>query len=97
MRDETLWSLVSTGVAIASGVAARNAARKAYARKIGKPPLDPYDPDVKWRHALLWGASTGLLAGVARIIGRRAGSEAMHRARRSRHARRRLARLERRF
>jgi hypothetical protein len=84
MKNETLWSLVSSGLAITAGVAARNGARKAYERKIGKPPLDPYDPDVKWRHALVWGATTGMMVGVARIVGRRAGSEAARRARRSR-------------
>ena len=29
MKDETLWSLLSTGAAIAAGVAARNGARKS--------------------------------------------------------------------
>ncbi|WP_053070598.1 DUF4235 domain-containing protein [Halomonas sp. PR-M31] len=92
MKSETMWSLVSTGVAVVAGVAARNSARKAYEHKIGKPPLDPYDPDVKWRHALLWGATTGVMVGMARIIGRRAGSEAIRRARGYRHARKQLER-----
>ncbi|MDW5378509.1 DUF4235 domain-containing protein [Halomonas sp. HP20-15] len=90
MRDETLWSLLSTGAAIAAGIAARNGTRKAYERKIGKPPLDPYDRDVKWRHALLWGAGTGMVVGVSRIIGRRAGSEAVRRVQRRRQRRQRL-------
>lgn len=95
MKSETVWSLVSTGVALAAGVAARNSARKAYEHKIGKPPLDPYDPDVKWHHALLWGATTGVMVGVARIIGRRAGSEAIRRARDYRRTRKMLECLER--
>ncbi|GAA5172021.1 MULTISPECIES: DUF4235 domain-containing protein [Halomonadaceae] len=90
MKDETLWSLLSTGAAIAAGVAARNGARKSYERKIGKPPLDPYERDVKWRHALLWGAGTGMIVGVSRIIGRRAGSEAVRRVQRRRQRRQRL-------
>ena len=95
MKNETLWSLISTGMAISAGVAARNGARKAYERKIGKPPLDPYDPDVRWRHALVWGATTGVMVGVARIVGRRAGSEAVRRARSHRRTRKVLERLER--
>ncbi|WP_227367458.1 DUF4235 domain-containing protein [Halomonas sp. M20] len=95
MKSETIWSLVSSGLAITAGVAARNGARKAYERKIGKPPLDPYDPDVQWRHALLWGATTGVMVGMARIIGRRAGSEAVRRARGHHRTREMLERLER--
>lgn len=82
MRESTLWSLISAGAAIASGIAVRNGARKAYERKVGKPPLDPYDHDVRWRDALVWGAASGVMVGVARVVGRRAGSEAMRRARR---------------
>ncbi|HET8790636.1 MAG TPA: DUF4235 domain-containing protein [Modicisalibacter sp.] len=95
MKEETLWALISSGVSIAAGVAARNGMRKTYQRKVGKPPLDPYDLDVRWRDALLWGAASGVLVGVARIVGRRIGSEAMHRAKRSRRGRRLLGRLER--
>ncbi|SDM16143.1 Protein of unknown function [Modicisalibacter muralis] len=94
MKEETLWTLVSSGVAIAAGVAARNSMQKTYQRKIGKPPLDTYDADVGWRHALLWGAASGVLVGMARIVGQRIGSEAMHRAKRSRRGRRLLRRLE---
>ncbi len=84
MKEETLWSLVSSGVAIAAGVAARNGARKAYERRVGKAPINPYDADVQWRHALLWGATTGVLVGVSRIVGHRIGAEALERARRRR-------------
>lgn len=35
------------------------------------PPLNPASPGVLWREALLWGAVTGLSAGVARIVFRR--------------------------
>lgn len=94
MKEATLWSLISTGAAITAGMAVNNAARKTYERKIGKPPLDPYDSDVRWRDALLWGAASGVLIGVARIVGQRIGSEAMHRAKRSRRGRRLLRHLE---
>lgn len=84
MKEETLWSLISTGTAVVAGVAARNGASKAYERRIGKPPIDPYDADATWRDALLWGAASGVLVGVARVVGHRLGSEAMRRARRRR-------------
>lgn len=94
MREDRLWSLLSTGVAIAAGVTARKCAVKAYERQMGKPPMDPDDPDVKWRDALMWGAATGMLAGVARVVGRRAGQEAVRRARGTSRARKVLDKLE---
>lgn len=36
-----------------------------------EPPLNPASPGVLWKEALLWGAATGMAAGVARIILRR--------------------------
>ncbi|MCP1367137.1 DUF4235 domain-containing protein, partial [Halomonas sp. BBD48] len=87
MREDRLWSLLSTGVAVAAGVTARKCAVKAYERQLGKPPMNPDDPDVKWRDALVWGAATGMLAGVARVVGRRAGQEAVRRARGASRAR----------
>lgn len=94
MKEEKLWALISSGVAVAAGVAANNSVRKTYERKIGKPPLDPYDADVRWRDALLWGAASGVLVGMARVVGRRIGSEAMRRTKRSRRGRRLLRHLE---
>ncbi|WP_273145243.1 DUF4235 domain-containing protein [Halomonas sp.] len=60
---------------------ARKAADKAYQKEVGEtPPENPDEPDVEWRQALLWGAATGVLVGVARVVGRRAGREVIHRA-----------------
>lgn len=36
-----------------------------------EPPINPASPGVLWKEALLWGAATGLAAGVARIVLRR--------------------------
>ncbi|MBZ9539311.1 DUF4235 domain-containing protein, partial [Modicisalibacter tunisiensis] len=83
MRESTLWSLISAGTAIAAGIAVRNGTRKVYERKVGKAPLDPYERDVRWRDALVWGAASGILVGVARVAGRRLGSEALPRGQRS--------------
>ncbi|WP_169735501.1 DUF4235 domain-containing protein [Halomonas halodenitrificans] len=81
MKQDTLWSLVGSAAAVAASMMARKAADKAYRHEVGEtPPEDPDEPDVEWRQALLWGASTGVLVGVARVVGRRAGREVMHRA-----------------
>lgn len=82
MKQETLWSLIGSAAAVAAGVMARRAADKAYRHEVGEaPPANPDESDVGWRQALLWGASTGVLVGVVRVVGRRAGREALHRAR----------------
>ncbi|MBB3191990.1 DUF4235 domain-containing protein [Halomonas cerina] len=94
MKQETLWALASSAAAVAAGVMARKGAAKVYRRQVGEaPPANPAEPDVGWRQALLWGAATGILMGVARVVGRRAGSEAVRRTAGSGHRRRALRRL----
>lgn len=94
MKQETLWSLVGSAAAVAASMMARRTADKAYWHEVGEaPPANPDEPDVGWRQALLWGAATGVLVGVARVVGRRAGREVMHRAPRSGRGRRALRRL----
>ncbi|MDT0499925.1 MULTISPECIES: DUF4235 domain-containing protein [unclassified Halomonas] len=81
MKQDTLWSLAGSAAAVAASMMARKAADKAYQKEVGDtPPANPDEPDVEWRQALLWGAATGVLVGVARVVGRRAGREVMHRA-----------------
>lgn len=94
MKQDTLWTLASSAAAVAAGVMARKGAARAYQHQLGKaPPANPAEPEVSWRQALLWGASTGILMGVARVVGRRAGSEAVRRtAGRRRRIRQRLGR-----
>ncbi|GEM_PF-1951036 len=41
-----------------------------------EPPKNPTAPTVDWGDALLWGAVSGALIGVARIASRRASSKA---------------------
>ncbi|MBS9405047.1 DUF4235 domain-containing protein [Halomonas sp. TRM85114] len=81
MKQDDIWSLVGSVAAVAASVMARKTADKAYRREVGKaPPANPDQPDVGWRQALLWGAGTGMLVGVARVVGRRAGREVMRKA-----------------
>ncbi|WFF41411.1 DUF4235 domain-containing protein [Salinicola endophyticus] len=95
MKPQTLWTLVGTTMAIASGVAAREALKHTAKRSAFEPPVNPDDPDVRWREALLWGAASGAAVGLARILGWKMASSGMRRARRSRHGQRLLSRLER--
>ncbi len=91
MRKNTLWSLIGYGAALGAGIMTRNAARKAYQRKSGhRPPENPGEDDVGWQSALLWGAATGALVGVARIVGRHAGDKALRQVDKRRRRRYRL-------
>lgn len=78
MKEETLWSIVGSVAAVGASLMSRQAAEKTY-RKVAdaEPPDNPERDDVRWRDALLWGAATGVLVGVARVVGRSAGNKAL--------------------
>lgn len=86
VKEETLWSIVGSVAAVGASLMSRQAAEKTY-RKVAdaEPPDNPERDDVRWRDALLWGAATGVLVGVARVVGRSAGNKALAQRRRSRH------------
>lgn len=63
--------------AVALGVTflARNAVQAGWRKTMNSdPPKNPASHEVDWRDALLWGAVSGAVVGVARIASRRASS-----------------------
>ena len=40
-----------------------------------EPPVNPASPEVLWKEALIWGATTGLVAGVMKIMVHRLSAE----------------------
>lgn len=94
MKPQMLWTIIGTSTAILSGVATREALKHTTRRHAFEPPVNPDDPDVRWREAIAWGAASGVAVGIGRIVGWKLASSGMRRARRTRRGRRVLAKLE---
>lgn len=63
--------------AVGMGLLARNALKAGWrVAADSEPPQNPASYEVSWREALLWGALSGAVVGVARIASRRASSTA---------------------
>lgn len=70
-------------VAIGATMLARQALQATWTTTLHQePPKNPASHEVDWRDALLWGAVSGAVVGMARIASRRASSSA-YRAMRS--------------
>ncbi len=73
-------SVLAFAAAIGATFLARNALQAGWRRALDRdPPKNPASPDVDWKDALLWGATSGALVGMLRIASRRATSTAYHR------------------
>lgn len=94
MKPRTLWTIVGTGTAVLTGVAARQSIKKAFSQNLFEPPVNPDQADIEWRQALVWGAASGMAVGMARIVGWKMASAGMRRTRRSRRGQRLLSRIE---
>ena len=78
LLDDPQESLLVTAVAVAAGVLTRRALRLGWRQWRGEaPPLNPAAPGVSWTDALIWAASVGAAAGVARVISRRGATSAL--------------------
>lgn len=65
--DKLVHKIGIYAAAVAGGLATRALLEKAWEAKTAKPaPKNPAADDVTWSQALLWGASAGVLVGVAR-------------------------------
>lgn len=69
------------GGSVAGGMAARKALTAVWSRSrfFGEPPLNPDEPDVTWKRATVWAVSSGVAAGISRMLGRRLAVGAAHR------------------
>lgn len=74
---EPAENALAFAVAIGATFVARNAIQAGWRTAFDRdPPKNPASREVDWRDALLWGAISGAVVGVARIISRRASSSA---------------------
>ncbi|GAA5508581.1 DUF4235 domain-containing protein [Novipirellula caenicola] len=70
-------SLVTYAAAIGATFVARHLLEAVWQATLDRdPPKNPTSREVAWRDALLWGAASGAVVGLARIASRRASSGA---------------------
>lgn len=76
-------SVLEYGAAIATTFLVRRALNLGWRKALDRePPKNPASPAVNWKDALLFGAVSGALVGMARIGSRRASTAAYRRIRR---------------
>jgi hypothetical protein len=74
--DKERWLVVGSGAAAIAGFGARKALEVGWKAITGKPaPENPEMRHVKWRDAILWAAASGLVIGVARLVGQRLAAQ----------------------
>lgn len=62
---------------IAGAMVVRNLLKTGWEKITHKqPPVNPAAPSVIWREALLWGAATGMMVGIAKVVTRRMSASA---------------------
>ena len=72
---EPAESALAFAVALGVTFLARNAVQAGWRKTMNSdPPKNAASHEVNWRDALLWGAVSGAVVGVARIASRRASS-----------------------
>jgi hypothetical protein len=71
-RGRRLWKLLSTGAALAAGMAMTKALETLWRTATGhKPPAKPENPAIARREALLWAAVSGMAIGLAKTYATR--------------------------
>jgi hypothetical protein len=75
MRFRKIDALMMIGV-LAASMTTRLVLERVWEETTARPaPKNPASPGVTWGEALVWGATAGLLAGLARTVARRGVSE----------------------
>ncbi len=75
-------NLIALATAMAAAVAARHTLQASWRHAFDRdPPKNPSSRNVVWKEALLWGAVSGALVGVARIAARRGSTSLVRRIR----------------
>ena len=71
------WMLASAAGALAASLLTRGVLTGGYRGLRGKKaPYEPTGENGGWPRALAWGAATGVVVGIARVLGRRAAAGA---------------------
>ena len=75
LSEEQRWMLASAGSAIVAAVITRAAARTSWkSLSHERPPRNPAAPETSWPQALAWAVGTGMIVGIARVLGARAAT-----------------------
>ncbi len=81
-RADYTEQLLTFAAAAGAAVLARHLLRAGWRTTLHRePPKNPASSSVDWQDALLWGAVSGALVGVTRIVSRRASTAAYKRMR----------------
>jgi hypothetical protein len=77
---KVLWMGVAAGAAALASYAVKKGLEQAWRAAMHEdPPLEPADPRVPWRDAIIWTAASGALLGVGQLLARRATEAGWHR------------------
>lgn len=78
MKEEHLYALTTLAAAALAEIVTRQIVHGGWRLAYGvRPPDNPAARDVSWKDALVFSAATGLLVGVARVVGKKAATSAM--------------------
>jgi Na+/proline symporter len=74
--NSVLWRVLAAISAIAAGRAADATLTLLWRGATGeKPPTVPEDPETSWGEALAWGALSGAVMGIARMLATRQAAQ----------------------
>lgn len=70
--DSKTWSALMTMFALVAAAVAKKGLNTSWRAATGKkPPINPADPDVDLREAVLWAAFSGTFVAIARLLATR--------------------------
>ena len=76
LGEKEKWLIVGSGAAALTGFGARKALEITWKAVTGKDaPENPEMRHVTWRDAIIWAAASGLVIGVARLVGQRIAAQ----------------------
>ena len=67
--DDLMWTLATSGAAIAAAMVARKGLARGWERKRGAIPTAPGDGTTSWSEAVMWAVLSGVVVGVAAQLG----------------------------
>lgn len=78
MKEQHLYAVTTLAAAALAEIVTRQLVQGGWKIAYGvRPPNNPAARDVSWTDALVFSAATGLLVGLARVIGKKAATSAM--------------------
>jgi hypothetical protein len=73
MMKPVFWKMVAGGLGVAAGMAVRKILASIWPGP-NEPPLNPADRRIDWQEAAGWAVASGIGAGLARTVSRRAAA-----------------------